>query len=123
MFVQIVRHDHVHNLGHHWLKVKHGGYVKADCSCAILYRPLGRYKLSTQLHTKADAARAKVAQEVFKEAQTARQEALQKKKHERRKALESIDTKLSVEAVRKREEKERLRQMKKAMPRMKISRA
>lgn len=84
---------------------------------------LGRYKLSTQLRAKADAARAKVAQEAFKESQTARQEALQRKKQDRRKALESADSKLSVEAIRKREEKERLRQMKKAMPRMKISRA
>ncbi|KAI5077911.1 hypothetical protein GOP47_0007735 [Adiantum capillus-veneris] len=84
---------------------------------------LGRYKLSTQLRAKADAARAKVAQEAFKEAQTARQEASQKRKQERRKAFESVDSKLSVEAIRKREEKERLRQMKKSMPRIKISRA
>lgn len=84
---------------------------------------LGRYKLSAQLRAKADAARAKVAHEVFKEAQGARQEALQRKKQERRKAIEIADSKLSVEALRKREEKERLRQMKKAMPRMKVSKA
>lgn len=76
-----------------------------------------------QLRAKADAARAKVAHEAFKEAQGARQEALQRKKQERRKAIEIADSKLSVEALRKREEKERLRQMKKAMPRMKVSKA
>lgn len=84
---------------------------------------LGRYKLSVQLRAKAESARAKVAQEAFKDAQGARQEALLKKKEERRKALESSDSRLSVETLRKREEKERLRQMKKAMPRIKVSRA
>lgn len=84
---------------------------------------LGRYKLNSQLRAKADAARAKIAHEAFKEAQSARQEALQRKKQERRKAMEVVDSKLSAEALHKREEKERLRQVRKAMPRMKISKA
>ncbi|KAH7438521.1 hypothetical protein KP509_04G018600 [Ceratopteris richardii] len=84
---------------------------------------LGRYKLSPQLRAKADAARAKVAHEAFKEAQTARQEALQKMKEEKRRALENSGSKLTMEALRKREEKQRLRLMKKAMPRIKVSRA
>lgn len=83
---------------------------------------VGRYKLSSQARSKTDAARAKAAQEAYKELQSARQEALQKKKTERKKMLEEAEAKLSAEAIRKREEKERARQMKKAMPKVKMTR-
>ncbi|KAB5574451.1 hypothetical protein DKX38_001645 [Salix brachista] len=83
---------------------------------------VGRYKLSSQARSKTDAARAKAAQEAYKELQSARQEALQKKKTERKKMLEEAEAKLSAEAIRKKEEKERARQMKKAMPKVKMTR-
>ncbi|XP_011028326.1 PREDICTED: uncharacterized protein At5g49945 [Populus euphratica] len=83
---------------------------------------VGRYKLSSQAHSKTEAARAKAAQEAYKELQGARQEALQKKKAERKKMLEEAEAKLSAEAIRKKEEKERARQMKKAMPKVKMTR-
>ncbi|OMO75196.1 hypothetical protein CCACVL1_16293 [Corchorus capsularis] len=84
---------------------------------------IGRYKLSSQARSKTEAARAKAAQEAYKELQNARQEALQRKKMERKKMLEEAEAKLSAEAVRKKEAKERARQMKKAMPKMKMTRA
>ncbi|BBN05281.1 PAT complex subunit CCDC47 [Marchantia polymorpha subsp. ruderalis] len=85
---------------------------------------VGRYKLSPQTRLKAENARAKVAQEAFKENQGARHEALLRKKEERRKALEEAEAaKLSPEFMRKREEKERARQLKKAMPKIKMTRA
>ncbi|EEF33366.1 uncharacterized protein At5g49945 [Ricinus communis] len=84
---------------------------------------IGRYKLSSQARSKTDAARSKAAQEAYKELQNARQEALQRKKAERRKMLEEAEAKLSAEAIRKREAKERARQMKKAMPKVKMTRA
>ncbi|XVF45900.1 hypothetical protein PTKIN_Ptkin02bG0245300 [Pterospermum kingtungense] len=84
---------------------------------------IGRYKLSPQARSKTDAARVKAAQEVYKELHNARQEALQKKKAERKKMLEEAEAKLSAETIRKKEAKDRARQMKKAMPRMKMTRA
>lgn len=84
---------------------------------------IGRYKLSSHARTKTDGARTKVAQEIYKELQNARQEALQKKKAEQRKKIEEAEAKLSAEALRKKEAKERARQMKKAMPKMKMTRA
>ncbi|KAH7543630.1 hypothetical protein FEM48_Zijuj02G0204200 [Ziziphus jujuba var. spinosa] len=84
---------------------------------------IGRYKLSTQARSKTEATRLKVAQEAHKELQNARQEALQRKKAERKKLLEEAEAKLSAEAVRKREAKEKARQMKKAMPKVKMTRA
>ncbi|KAL8205863.1 hypothetical protein R6Q57_009414 [Mikania cordata] len=83
---------------------------------------IGRYKLSSQARSKTEAARSKVAQEVYKELQNARQEALQKKKAERRKMMEEAESKLNAEALRKKEAKERARQLKKAMPKIKMSR-
>ncbi|XP_060167644.1 uncharacterized protein At5g49945 [Lycium barbarum] len=83
---------------------------------------VGRYKLSSHARTKTDGARQKVAQEIYKELQNARQEALQRKKAEQRKKIEEAEAKLSAEALRKKEAKERARQMKKAMPKMKMSR-
>ncbi|KAJ9561418.1 hypothetical protein OSB04_006578 [Centaurea solstitialis] len=83
---------------------------------------IGRYKLSSQARSKTEAARSKVAQEVYKELQNARQEALQRKKAERRKMMEEAESKLNAEALRKREAKERARQLKKAMPKIKMSR-
>ncbi|KAK9676412.1 hypothetical protein RND81_11G075100 [Saponaria officinalis] len=84
---------------------------------------VGRYKLSSQARSKTDAARVKVAQEVYKELQNVRQEALQRKKADRKKMMEEAEAKLSAEAIRKREAKERARQMKKGMPKMKMTRA
>ncbi|KAJ9158976.1 hypothetical protein P3X46_024512 [Hevea brasiliensis] len=84
---------------------------------------IGRYKLSSQARSKTEAARSKAAQEVYKELQNARQEALQKKKAERKKMQEEAEAKLSAEAVRKKEAKERARQMKKGMPKIKMNRA
>ncbi|KAI9177763.1 hypothetical protein LWI28_018971 [Acer negundo] len=83
---------------------------------------IGRYKLSPQARSKTDAARQKAAQEAYKELQNARQEALQRKKAERKKMMEEAEAKLSAESIRKREAKERARQMKKAMPRVKMTR-
>lgn len=80
--------------------------------------------VSIQTKSKADTARAKIAKEVFKENLSARQEALVRKKEERRKVLEEAElSKLSPEALRKREDKERARQMKKNMPKVKMTRA
>ncbi|KAG6430320.1 hypothetical protein SASPL_108384 [Salvia splendens] len=84
---------------------------------------IGRYKLSSHARSKTEAARAKVAQELYKELQYARQDALQKKKAEQRKKLEEAEAKLSAEALRKKEAKDRSRQMKKAMPKMKMTKA
>ncbi|KAL0357193.1 UNVERIFIED_CONTAM: hypothetical protein Scaly_1405000 [Sesamum calycinum] len=84
---------------------------------------IGRYKLSSHARSKTEAARLKVAQEIYKELQNARQEALQKKKAEQKKKLDEAESKLSAEALRKREAKERGRQMKKGMPKLKMTRA
>ncbi|KAL0412757.1 UNVERIFIED_CONTAM: hypothetical protein Sradi_1477400 [Sesamum radiatum] len=84
---------------------------------------IGRYKLSSHARSKTDAARTKIAQEIYRELQNARQEALQKKKADQRKKLEEAEAKLSAEALRKKEAKDRARQMKKAMPKMKMTRA
>lgn len=48
---------------------------------------------------------------------------MQKKKVERRRGVEEAEAKLSAEAIRKKEAKERARQMKKAMPKVKMTRA
>ncbi|KAJ8643018.1 hypothetical protein MRB53_004766 [Persea americana] len=84
---------------------------------------VGRYKLSPQARSKTDSARSKAAQEAYKELQLARQEALQKRKAEKRKVMEETEAKLSAEIIRKKEEKERARQQKKAMPKVKMTRA
>ncbi|PSS26764.1 Protein of unknown function DUF1682 protein [Actinidia chinensis var. chinensis] len=84
---------------------------------------IGRYKLSSQARSKTEAARQKVAQGVYKELQNARQEALQRKKAEQKNLLEEAQAKLSAEARNKKEAKERARQMKKAMPKVKMTRA
>ncbi|PIN26951.1 hypothetical protein CDL12_00308 [Handroanthus impetiginosus] len=84
---------------------------------------IGRYKLSSHARSKTEATRSKIAQEIYKELQNARQEALQKKKAEQRKKLEEAEAKLSAEALRRKEAKERARQMKKATPKMKTTRA
>ncbi|KAG8368831.1 hypothetical protein BUALT_Bualt15G0087700 [Buddleja alternifolia] len=84
---------------------------------------IGRYKLSSHARSKTEAARTKVAQEVYKELQNARQEALQRKKADQRKKMEEAEAKLSAEALRKKEAKERSRQMKKAMPKLKMTKA
>ncbi|KAM3762631.1 hypothetical protein ACB098_01G361400 [Castanea mollissima] len=84
---------------------------------------IGRYKLSSQARSKTEATRSKAAQEAYKEMQNARQEALQKKKAERKKMLEEAEAKLTAEAIRKKEAKERARQMKKAAPKVKMTRA
>ncbi|PON48781.1 hypothetical protein PanWU01x14_234840 [Parasponia andersonii] len=83
---------------------------------------VGRYRLSAQARSKTDAARTKAAQEAYKELQNARQEALQRKKAERKKLIEEAEAKLSAEAIQKKEAKERSRQAKKSMPRVKMTR-
>ncbi|CAH9058711.1 unnamed protein product [Cuscuta europaea] len=84
---------------------------------------IGKYKLSSHARSKADAARLKVAQEFYKELQNARQEALLRKKAEQKKKLEEGEAKLSAEALRRKEAKDRARQLKKGMPKMKMTRA
>ncbi|XP_030459216.1 uncharacterized protein At5g49945 [Syzygium oleosum] len=84
---------------------------------------VGRYKLSSQARTKTEAVRSKIQQEAYKELHNARQEAMQKKKAEKKRMLEEAEAKLSAESLRKKEAKERARQMKKAMPKMKMTRA
>lgn len=76
-----------------------------------------------QARLKTEAIRSKAAQEAYKELQNARQEALQRKKAERKKMMEEAEAKLSAESIRKKEAKERARQMKKAMPKIKMTRA
>lgn len=76
-----------------------------------------------QARSKTEVARAKMAQEIYKELHNARQEALQKKKSDQRKKMEEAEAKLSAEALRKKEAKERARQMKKGMPKVKMTRA
>ncbi|CAL9131191.1 unnamed protein product [Musa textilis] len=83
---------------------------------------IGRYKLSSHARSKTEAARAKAAQEAYKELQNARQEAMQKKKAEKKKLMEEVEAKLGAEALRKKEDKERARQLKKAGPRLKMLR-
>lgn len=75
-----------------------------------------------QARSKTDAARSKAAQEAYRELQNARQESLQKRKAEKKKLLEEAETKLSAEALRRKEAKDRAKQMKKAMPKIKMSR-
>ncbi|EPS68395.1 hypothetical protein M569_06375, partial [Genlisea aurea] len=78
---------------------------------------IGRFKLSPHVRSKTEAARSKAAQEAAqKELQNARQEAAQKKK--------AADVgQLSAEAIRRKEAKDRAKQMKKAMPKLKMTRA
>lgn len=76
----------------------------------------------SQARSKTDGARQKVAQEVYRELQNARQEALQKKKADRKKLIEEAEAKLNAESIRKKEAKERARQLKKGMPKVKMSR-
>ncbi|OIW13603.1 hypothetical protein TanjilG_07945 [Lupinus angustifolius] len=83
---------------------------------------IGRYKLSSQARSKTETARQKAAQEAQRELRYAQQEAMQRKKAEKKKMLEEAEAKLSAEAIRKKEAKERARQMKKSMPRMKMTR-
>ncbi|KAK9109817.1 hypothetical protein Sjap_017877 [Stephania japonica] len=84
---------------------------------------IGRYKPSSQVRSRTEATRLKMAQEAYKELQSVRQEVLQKKKAERRKMAEEAEAKLSEEAIRKKEAKERARQLKKSAPKVKMTRA
>lgn len=81
------------------------------------------YISRTQARSKTEAARTKLAQEEFKELQNARQEAIQRKKAEKKKMSGEAETKLSAEALRKKEEKERARQLKKSGQRVKMLRS
>lgn len=72
---------------------------------------MGRYKMGPAAKAKASAIRDKIKAEEYKEATRQRQEALQKKKSEQQTPLSG-----------KKEEKERLRQLKKSMPKVKMSR-
>ncbi|KAJ4966097.1 hypothetical protein NE237_017946 [Protea cynaroides] len=80
---------------------------------------IGRYKVSSQVRSKTESARSKAAQEAYKELLNARQEALHKRRAEKRKMIEEAEAKLSAEALHKKEAKERAR---KAMPKVKVSR-
>ncbi|XP_042385608.1 uncharacterized protein At5g49945-like [Zingiber officinale] len=80
---------------------------------------IGRYKLSSHARSKTEAVREKVAQEVYRELLGLRQEAIQKKKAEKK----ETETKLGAEALRKKEEKDRARQLKKSMPKVKMLRS
>ncbi|KAF6984859.1 hypothetical protein CFC21_002806 [Triticum aestivum] len=84
---------------------------------------VGRYKLSSHARSKTDAARTKAAQEAFRELQGVRQETLLRKKAEKKKLMEEAEAKLSAEVLRKKEEKERNRQMKKGAPKVKMLRS
>ncbi|CAH2070583.1 unnamed protein product [Thlaspi arvense] len=84
---------------------------------------VGRYRLSSQARNKTESGRQKAAEEAYKELQNVRQEALQKKKAERKKMMEEAEAKLSAEVIRKKETKERARQVKKAMPKVKMNRS
>ncbi|GBG69894.1 hypothetical protein CBR_g4722 [Chara braunii] len=79
--------------------------------------------LVDQARAKAEAARLKVAQEAHKEAHNARQEALQRKRADRLAAMKEAESALSREALRRKEEKNRARELKRGMPRIRISRA
>lgn len=79
--------------------------------------------MKVQARSKTEITRMKVAQEAHKEQQNARQEALQRKKAERKKLLEEAESKLGAEAIKRKEAKERARQMKKSMPKVKMTRA
>lgn len=72
---------------------------------------MGRYRMGSAAKTKATTIREKIRAEEYKEAWRLRQEVLQKKKSEQQTPMSS-----------KKEEKERLRQLKKAMPKVKMSR-
>lgn len=48
---------------------------------------------------------------------------MQKKKAEKKKSLEEAEMKLTAQAIRKKEEKDRARQLKKSMPRVKMLRS
>ncbi|KAL9282949.1 hypothetical protein AtNW77_Chr5g0134611 [Arabidopsis thaliana] len=72
---------------------------------------------------KTESGRQKAAEEAYKELHNARQEALQKKKAEKKKMMEEAEAKMSAEVIRKKEAKERARQVKKAVPKMKMSRS
>lgn len=76
-----------------------------------------------QARSKTDAARTKAAQEAFRELQGVRQETLLRKKAEKKKLMEEAEAKLSAEVLRKKEEKERNRQMKKGAPKVKMLRS
>ncbi|KAG6474317.1 uncharacterized protein At5g49945-like [Zingiber officinale] len=73
---------------------------------------IGRYKLSPHARSKTEAARIKAAQEAHKELQNIRQEALQKKKAEKKKLMEEVESRLNSVAIRKKEEREQARQLK-----------
>lgn len=79
--------------------------------------------MNDQAFRKAEESRLQIAKEILKETQSARLEALQRKKEEKRRAMEEVELKLSPEALRKREEKERARQLKKSMPKMRMARS
>lgn len=65
-----------------------------------------------QARSKTEAARIKAAQEAHKELQNIRQEALQKKKAEKKKLMEEVESRLNSVAIRKKEEREQARQLK-----------
>ncbi|CAI5944181.1 unnamed protein product [Closterium sp. NIES-64] len=93
--------------------------AKLMASVHIFHRRSGKFRLSAQAKSKAEAARAKAAEAALKETKEKRQEELQRRKEERRKAEEA---KLSPEELARRREKERMKELKQSAPRAKISR-
>ncbi|KAJ0967886.1 hypothetical protein J5N97_024803 [Dioscorea zingiberensis] len=81
---------------------------------------IGHYKLSSQAPSKTNVVRSKAAQEAYTKLQNERREALQKPKEEKRRFIDEAVAKFTVEAIRKREEKELVRQSKKSKPRIKM---
>ncbi|KAK3264747.1 hypothetical protein CYMTET_26528, partial [Cymbomonas tetramitiformis] len=82
---------------------------------------VGHLRLSSSAKAKSDAIRAKVEAAAFKETLSSRQEAIWRKKAEKKEAEREAEANLSKEAIRKREVKERKQQLKKSQAKMKIS--
>ncbi|CAI5458703.1 unnamed protein product [Closterium sp. Yama58-4] len=93
--------------------------AKLMASVPFFIDAVGKFRLSAQAKSKAEAARAKAAEAALKESKEKRQEELQRRKEERRKAEEA---KLSPEELARRREKERIKELKQSAPRAKISR-
>ncbi|CAI5971066.1 unnamed protein product [Closterium sp. NIES-64] len=93
--------------------------AKLMASVPFFIDAVGKFRLSAQAKSKAEAARAKAAEAALKETKEKRQEELQRRKEERRKAEEA---KLSPEELARRREKERMKELKQSAPRAKISR-
>ncbi|CAI7756126.1 unnamed protein product [Closterium sp. NIES-53] len=93
--------------------------AKLMASVPFFIDAVGKFRLSAQAKSKAEALRAKAAEVALRETKEKRQEELQRRKEERKKAEEA---KLSPEELARRREKERMKELKQSAPRAKISR-